>query len=96
MIKKLEYLIVQHTLFATSDKRKHKNYPYAGKKRKTWNKPIKPFPSKWKRKLAKSGKGSFYSQGNWINEHEYGKGWYYNVKSQIASLLFRKHSRRKN
>ena len=29
-------------------------------------------------KLAKSDQGSYYNQGKWINEHEYGKGWYYN------------------
>ena len=33
------------------------------KEKKTWNKPTKPFPNKWKRKLAKSDKGSYYSQG---------------------------------
>ena len=26
----------------------------AGKKRKAWNEPIKSFPNKWNRKLAKS------------------------------------------
>ena len=36
-----------------SDKRKYIKNPYAGKKRKAWNKPTKPFPSKFKRKLAK-------------------------------------------
>ena len=60
MIKKLEYFRVQHTLFAMSDKRKDIRNPYVGKKRKAWNKPTKPFPNKWKRKLAKSGKGSYY------------------------------------
>ena len=29
-------------------------------------------------KLAKSDQGSNYNQGKWINEHECGKGWYYN------------------
>ena len=61
-----------------SDKGKFIKNSYAGKKRKAWNKPTKPFPNKWKRKLAKSDKGSYYNQGKWINEHEYGKGWYYN------------------
>ena len=61
-----------------SDKRKYIKNPYAGKKRKAWNKLTKPFPNKWQRKLAKSGKGSYYNQGKWINEHGYGKGWYYN------------------
>ena len=51
---------------------------YAGKRRKTWNKPTKQFPNKWKRKLAKSDEGSYYNQGKCINEHEYGKGRYYN------------------
>ena len=60
-----------------SDKGKFIKNSYAGKK-KAWNKPTKPFPNKWKRKLAKSDKGSYYNQGKWINEHEYGKGWYYN------------------
>ena len=48
------------------------------KEEKAWNKPTQPFPSKWKRKLAKSDKGSNYNQGKWINEHEYGKVSYYN------------------
>ena len=61
-----------------SDKRKYIKNPYAGKKRKAWNKLTKPFPNKWQRKLAKSGKGSYYNQGKWINEHGYGKGRYYN------------------
>ena len=37
-----------------SDKRKYIKNPYAGKKRKAWNKPTKLFPNKWYRKLAKS------------------------------------------
>ena len=78
MIKTLEYFHVQQILFAMNDKRKCIENPYAGKKRKAWNKRTKPFPSKWKRKLAKSDKGSYYNQGKWINEHEYGKGRYYN------------------
>ena len=57
-----------------SNKRKYINNPYAGKKRKAWNKPTKLFPSKWKRDFAKSNKGSYYNQGKWINEYEYGKG----------------------
>ena len=65
-------------LFVATDKRKYIKKPYAGKKRKTWNKLTKPFPNKWKRKLAKSNKGSYYNQGKWINEHQYGKGWCYN------------------
>ena len=60
MIKKLEYFHVQHTLFAMSDKIIYIKNPYAGKKRKAWNKPTKPLPNKWKRKLAKSDKGSYY------------------------------------
>ena len=47
-------------------------------KRKPWNKPTKPFPNKWKRKLAKSDKGSYYKQGQWISEYEDGKGQHYN------------------
>ena len=27
-------------------------------------------------KLAKSDKGSYYNQGKWVSEHEYGKGQY--------------------
>ena len=69
--KKLEYFHVQHILFTMSDKRKSIKNPYAGKKRKAYNKPTKPFPNKWKRKLAKSDKGSYHNQGKWINEHEY-------------------------
>ena len=46
-----------------SDKRKYIKNPYAGKKRKAFNKPTKPFPSKWKKKLAKSDKRS-YDKGN--------------------------------
>ena len=42
-----------------NDKRKHINNPYAGKERKAWNKPTKPFPNKRNRKLAKSDKGSY-------------------------------------
>ena len=56
--KKLGYFVAQHILFAASDKRKSKDNSYAGKKRKAWNKLIKPFPNKAKRKLAKHGKGS--------------------------------------
>ena len=36
------------------------------------------FPNKQKRRLAKTNKGLYYNQGKWINEHEYGKEWYYN------------------
>ena len=61
-----------------SDKRKYIKNPYAGKKRKAWNKLTTPFPNKWKRKLTKGDKGSYYYQGKWINEYEYGKGRYYN------------------
>ena len=43
-----------------SDKRKYIKNPYAGKKRKAWNKPKKSFPNKWQRMLAKSNKGSYY------------------------------------
>ena len=74
----MEYFHVHHTLFVISDKRKYITNFYAGKKRKAWNKPTKPFPNKWKRKLAKSDKGSYYNEGKWINEHGYGKGQYYN------------------
>ena len=74
----MEYSHVQLTLFAMSDKRKYIKNPYTGKKRKAWNKPVKLFPNKWKRKLAKSDKGLCYNQGKWINEHEYGKRPYYN------------------
>ena len=74
----MEYFHVQHTLFAVSDKRKYIKNPYAWKKRKAWNKPTKQFPTNSKMKLAKSDQGSYYNQEKWINEHEYGKGWYYN------------------
>ena len=73
----MECFHVQRTLFAMSDKRKYIKNPYAGKK-KALNKPTKQFPVKWKMKLAKSDQGSYYSQGRWLNEHEYGKGWYCN------------------
>ena len=46
--------------------------------RKAQNKLTTPFPNKWTRKLAESDKGSYHYQGKWINEHEYGKGRYYN------------------
>ena len=72
----MEYFHAQHTLFAMGDKRKYIKNP--SQERKAWNKPAKPFPNKWKRKLAKSNKDSYYNQGKWINEHEYGKGRYYN------------------
>ena len=61
-----------------SDKTKYIKNSYAGKKRKAWNKLTTPFPNKWKRKLVKSDKGSYYYQGIWINKREYGKGRYYN------------------
>ena len=50
----------KHTLFAMSDKRIYIKSRYAKKKRKYRNKPIKPFPNKWKRKLAKFENGSCY------------------------------------
>ena len=59
-----------------SDKRTYIKHPYAGKNRKGWNKPTKPFPSNRKRKVAKSEKSLY--QGKWIKENEYGKVWYYN------------------
>ena len=74
----MEYFRVQHTLFAMNGKRKYIKNPYAGKKRKAWNKPTKPFPNRWKKKLAKFDKALYYNQEKWINEHEYGKGQYYN------------------
>ena len=43
-----------------SDKRIYIKITYAKKKRKYRNKPIKPFPNKRKRNLAKSDKGSCY------------------------------------
>ena len=67
-----------NTLFPMNDKRKFIKNPYAGKKTKAWNKPTKQFPVKWKMKHAKSDQGSYYNQGRWLSEHEYGKGWYYN------------------
>ena len=70
----MEYFHVQHKLFAMSDKRNCIKNPYPGKKRKTRNKSIKPFPNKWKRKLAKSDEGLYYNQGKWINEHKYANG----------------------
>ena len=63
------------THYLLSDKRKYTKNPYTRKKRKAWNELTTPFPNKRKRKLAK---GSYYYQGKWINEHEYGKGQYYN------------------
>ena len=51
-----------------SDKRKKLRNRYAGKKRKTWNKPTKSFPNKRKRKLAKSDKDSYCHQGKCVNE----------------------------
>ena len=60
------------------NKRKYIKNLYKGKKKKAWNKPTKPFPTRWKRKLAKSDKGLYYNQGKWINEHEYGNERYYN------------------
>ena len=65
-----------------------KKNPYIEKKRKNWNKPTKPFPSKRKRKLAKCDKGLYYNQGKWIDEPGYGKRRYYSVTSQKTSLLF--------
>ena len=56
----MEYFHVQPTLFAMSDKWKYIRNPYEGKKKKAWNKLTKPFPNKWKSKLAKSDKGSYY------------------------------------
>ena len=78
MTKKLEHFDVQHTLLAMSDKSKNIKNPYTGEKRKSWNKPTKSFPNKWKMKFAKSDEGSYSNQGKCVNEHEYGKGWYYN------------------
>ena len=52
----------RNTLFAMSDKRKSRKILTQERKE-----------TKWKRKLAKSDKGSCYNQGNWINwinEHE--------------------------
>ena len=48
----MEYFHVQYTLFAMSDKKINIKNPYAGKKRKVWNKPTKPFPNKCKRELV--------------------------------------------
>ena len=64
----MKYFDVQHTLPAMSDKRKNLKHPYAGKKRKSWNKSTKSFPNKQKRKLAKSDKGSYLNQGKCANE----------------------------
>ena len=73
-------------------------------RKKVWNKPTKPFPNRWKRKLSKSGKGSYYKPREMDQWNEYGKGRYYNeyyvsiisgVTSQKTALLFREHSRRK-
>ena len=47
-----------------SDKRKYIKNPYAGKKRKAWNKLTTPFLNKWKRKLAKSDKVCITTKGN--------------------------------
>ena len=55
--KKLKYFYIQDTLLAMGDKRKHIKKLYVGKEKKAWNKPTKPSPNKWKRKLAKSNKG---------------------------------------
>ena len=43
-----------------SENKIYKKSSYAGKKRKAWNKPKKPFSNKRKRKLAKSDNGSYY------------------------------------
>ena len=47
--------------YVISDKTKYIKNSSAGKKRKACNKPKKPFLNKWKRKLAKYGKGSYYN-----------------------------------
>ena len=70
-------MFTTHTICYQRLKKICKKNPHAGKERKAWNKPTKLLPSKWKWKLAKSGKGSYYNQGNWINENEYGKERYY-------------------
>ena len=61
-----------------SDKRKYIKNPYAGKKRKAWDKLTTSFQNKCKRNLAKSDKGSYCYQGKLINRHKYKKGQYYN------------------
>ena len=41
-------------------KKKIHKKPLRRKEKKAWNKLTKPFPNKWKSKLAKSDKGSYY------------------------------------
>ena len=65
-------------IFATCDKKKYIKKLLRRKEKKTWNKPKKSFSNKWKRKLAKSDKVSYYNQGKQVNEHDYGKEQYYN------------------
>ena len=70
----MEYFHVQHTVFGINDKRKYIKNPCAGKKRKAWNKPTKPFPNKWKSKLAKSDKGLITTKGNGLINMNMEKG----------------------
>ena len=69
---------MQHTLFGISNKVKYIKNPYTGKKRKAQNRPTKPFPNKWQRKLPHSDKDLYYNQRKWINGHKHGKGQYCN------------------
>ena len=64
MIKKLEYFHVQHTLFVMSDKRKYTKNPYAGKKRKAWNKPTNRFQINGRGSLLNLTKIHIATKGN--------------------------------
>ena len=78
LIKKLEYFHVQYTLFGISNKVKYIKKSLNRKERKVQNRPTKPFPNKWQRKLPYSVKDLYYNQRKWINGHKYRKGQYYN------------------
>ena len=60
--------------FSHRGSRKYIKNPYAGKKRKAWNKPKKLFPNRWKKKLVISDKHLYYNQKKWINEYDQEKG----------------------
>ena len=64
-----------------SDQRKRiSSNPFTGKKkRKAWNKKPKTFESEKKENLAISDKGSYYNQGQWLEEYE--NGLYFDLES---------------
>ena len=47
-----------------SDKRKYLKNPFAGKKKKTWNKPTELFPNKWRGSLLNLTKVHITIKGN--------------------------------